>query len=219
MGKGNSAPAYKAAAPPAYGYDPTATGSMEELLSRGKAILGGDIPGYYAPIGEVMPEMAESASQRAINTIRQQANRMGAVGSSTTLSKISDIAKQIQESDYYRALTGRQWLGGWGSGMVGTAGTMGLTRETAKAGHELGGYKTYEAGKYGAADLQRQAEADEATKQAAWMRTLAQLAGSALTLVPGGQGVGTASLAALMASPSVSQFGQQYGSKALSMFQ
>lgn len=218
MGKGSKAPTYQPATPPAYQYDPTATGSMQELLTRGKAILGGDIPSYYAPIGETMPAMAESATQRAINTIRQMASKMGALGSSVTLSKIGDIAKQIQESDYFRALTGRQWLGGWGTQMTGTAGTMGLTRETAKAGHEMTGYGTYETGKYRAADLERQVQADAATKQAAWMRTLAQLAGSALTLVPGGQGAGIASLSALMGSPSATQFGQQFGSKASSMF-
>ncbi len=169
MAKGDSAA-------PQYKERPEVSQSISWLLEQGKKMFGGEWPDWLKPVGEVYPEGAQFAMKRGTQFAKEEASKRGGLGSSALVSKIADIAKQVQMSDWYRAMTGRQWGAEMGSGMVKSGGGMGLTRETTQY----------------AGDVQAwQAEQERAAaERAAMWKGFGQLGGAALSFLPFGKSVG-----------------------------
>ena len=103
---------------PDFFQDPLYQESQDVLFPLGKDILSGNIPDYYAPIGEYGGTELENLlalTNRDVtsavneNMTRRNISRSG-VGTSAIAKAVADSSTQLRWSDYSRALEGRESL-------------------------------------------------------------------------------------------------------------
>lgn len=112
-------------------YKPT----QDYLLDFGKGMLEGDIPDYFAPIGEIggqeFEDFLDLTKRDVVDAVEESAIVRGAGRSGTTTSAVSkavgDVSAQYRYADFQRALEGRKGFLNMGTGLVENVRGAGLS--------------------------------------------------------------------------------------------
>lgn len=153
---------------PAYYQSPEFMEYQEYMGGYGKDILAGDIPDYYAPIGEYGSPQFEDVlqmTQRDVgrSVMEAEALRGGRAGSTPAVMgrAIGDVSTKMRWQDYLNAITGRKFLMSTGTGMIGDVTGNYLREQQLRNQYNLSRAQLemrQEAGAFKIGESRRQAE-------------------------------------------------------------
>lgn len=111
---------------PEYFEDPDYREMQNFLKDFGKNILTGDIPEYYAPIGEIGGTELENVLQRTeasttkgiMESLAKTGRARGGQVAASVAPALADTSATMRYNDYLRGLSGRQSLLGTGVGVT-----------------------------------------------------------------------------------------------------
>ncbi len=120
--------------PPEYYEDPIYKESQEVLKNLGFDILKGDIPEYYAPIGEIGGKEFENYLslmkgdiEASVEAGAAKLGRRGGVVSSQIAEQVGEFSTKTRYADFLRAMEGRKGLLNTGRGV--TEGVRGSAQQ------------------------------------------------------------------------------------------
>lgn len=114
--------------------------TQEDLYGLGSGLLKGEVPEYYAPIGEMGGDLFEDVismiSRDTVNSVeesavRRNAGRSGAVNSAIAKA-VSDKTVPLRWNDYLRAIQGREGLLRTGIGLEEGVRGAGLVNQSQR---------------------------------------------------------------------------------------
>lgn len=129
---------------PKYFEEPDVQAMQDILKELGPNLLKGDVPSYYAPIGESGGTEFEKYlnsvvgdTEKSVLDAAAASGRSGGVVPSVVAEEVGKVSTQARYADYLRMLQGRQYLLGTGINVTQDIRNAALNRENAKNSYGL----------------------------------------------------------------------------------
>ena len=134
---------------PAFKPDPYVEKTQSYLFPYATSILEGKPNDYYGAIGQwggpEYQKMMNLVNRDTTNATNENLTRRGisrsGLGADIVSKTVGDASTKMTWADYNRAMSGRQWLGGWGSGMMEGVRGAGLTNQSQQNQYALQEYQ------------------------------------------------------------------------------
>jgi len=132
---------------PEFFEDPIFADLQNFMQGLGKDILGGNIPEYYAPIGErggkefqdVLGMGIRDIQESAINTAAITGRGRGGSLPGTVSKAVGDFTKEMSFADFLRAMQGREFLFGQGRGITENTRNAAFNNQGARNNFNIAG--------------------------------------------------------------------------------
>jgi len=163
---------------PPFSTDPYVGKTQDQLFPFFSQIMAGNIPDYYKGIGEYggpelegLVNMTNRDVTNAVTEDLARRNVTGGLGTDVIARATADKGTQLRWNDFLRAMSGRQWLGSWG--------TTGMENVRSGALTNQGQINQYNLGKAGLdLNVANMENTQQAQENAMWSNILSSGVGT-----------------------------------------